>query len=236
MNKATLLTLPSLLAALLTPVLSCGEDFLLYTPKPAEGDQAPASPDQGVLVRRVTVKRGDTLANLSRKYIGRGSWFPQVLLFNSIKNPDLIYIGDKLLVPVPPGKAAATEKKGTPERKHAKGKKRHAKNRHKAVTKPEAVVSGIAKPEAAKPEASKPETVKPETIKRKSSRSAKARERHVGSGEQESFLQAKLAYMKGDYQKSLALFTEFLRKYPHSTSSADASLYRADCLLHLSGQ
>ena len=231
MNKATLLTLPSLLAALLTPVLSCGEDFLLYTPKPAEGDKAPASPDQGVLVRRITVKRGDTLADLSRKYIGRGSWFPQVLLFNSIKNPDLIYIGDKLLVPVPPGKAAAAEKKGAPERKHAKGKKHHAKKRHKAVTKTEKVESGIARPEAAKPE-----TIKPETIKRKASRSAKARRRHVASGEQESFLQAKLAYMKGDYQKSLALFTEFLGKYPHSTSTPDASLYRADCLMHLSGQ
>ena len=67
MNKATLLTLPGLVAMLLTPVLSCGEDFFLYTPKPAPGDQVPASPDQGVLVRSVTIKRGDTLTHLSKE-------------------------------------------------------------------------------------------------------------------------------------------------------------------------
>ena len=230
MNKATLLTLPCLLATLLTPVLSCGEDFLLYTPKPAEGGQAPASPDQGIMVRSLTVKRGDTLAKLSKKYIGRASWYPQVLLFNSIKNPDLIITGDKLLVPVPSGQAAASEQKGTPEKKHAKGKRHHGRRRaaprHRGVAKTEAVGQG-----AAQPETSQRETVRPETAKPKKSQKLAAT-----SKEQESYLQAKLAYLAGDYQKSLTLFTEYLRKYPNSAAAADASLYRADCLMHLSGQ
>jgi len=260
MNKATLLTLPCLLATLLTPVLSCAEELLLYTPKPAEGDQAPASPDQGILVRSITIKRGDTLANLSHKYIGRGSWFPQVLLFNNIKNPDLIITGDKLLVPVPSGQSAASEPKAAPGRKYAKGKKRHgarrAKTQHRGAAKPETVepataAPGAPAPETLKRESVKPETIKPETAKRESvktetgkrkitksatGKKKKSQLRSASSAEQESFLQAKLAYLAGDYQKSLALFTEFLHKFPQSSSSADAALYRADCLLHLSGQ
>jgi LysM repeat protein len=235
MNKATLLTLPCLLATLLTPVLSCGEDFLLYTPKPSEGGQAPASPDQGIMVRSLTVKRGDTLAKLSKKYLGRASWFPQVLLFNSIKNPDLIITGDKLLVPVPSGQAAASEQKGTPEKKHAKGKRHHgghrAAARHRGVAKSEAAEPEAAQPEALRREPVQSEAAKPETVKSK-----KSQQRAGTSKEQENYLQAKRAYLAGDYQKSLSLFTEYLRKYPNSAVSADASLYRADCLMHLSGQ
>lgn len=143
MKKSTLVTLPCLLATLLTADLARG-DFLLYEPKPAAGDQVPASPDQGVLVRTVTVKRGDTLANIARKHIGRAGWFSQVLLFNSIKNPDLIYVGDKLLVPVPPGRAAVGKAKAASVRKHAGGQKRHGARR--------AVVRrlGAAKPEASR--------------------------------------------------------------------------------------
>jgi TolA-binding protein len=208
MNKATLLTLPFLVATLITPALSRGEDFLLYAPKPASGEQAPTSPDQGVMVRSVIVKRGDTLKNLSRKYIGVASWFPQVLLFNTIKNPDLIHPGDKLLVPVPPAKAAAVKsaaEKAAPVKKHARGEKRHSA-RHKAVRH-----KGAAQAEKPQLRAATPD-------------------------EQGSYQQAKRAYLNGDYQKSLDLFTAFLRKYPRSAYSADAALYRADCYLRLAGE
>jgi LysM repeat protein len=265
MNKATLLTLPCLLTTLLTPVLSYGEDFLLYTPKPAEKGQLPASPDEGILVRSITVKRGDTLSNISHKYIGRASWYPQVLLFNSIENPDLIYTGDKLLVPVPSEQAAAAEKKA--EKKHLKGEKRHgvrhrAAVRHKAVAQPEAEQPEAAKPETAKPqtakrkaakpvtlpretvhpEAARPMTVKPEAAKQKPVKPEVSRVvrpqivRPVATDEQGSYQQAKLAYLKGDYQTALELFTQFRSKYPGSTFSADVALYQADCLLHLSGE
>ena len=232
MNKATLLTLPSLFATLLTPVLSSGEDFLLYTPKPAEAGQAPASPDQGILVRTVTIKRGDTLGDLSRKYIGRGSWYPQVLLFNNIKNPDLIITGDKLLVPVPAGQAATMEKKGAPERKHAKGKRHRGKRAaHRVAAKPETTETGAAQPKSSKRETFKRGTGKSQVAKSKTSSLQPG-----ASVEQENYLQAKLAYISGDYQKSLTLFTQYLRKYPQSASAADAALYRADCMLHLAGQ
>jgi LysM repeat protein len=230
MKKATLLTLPCLFAALLTPVLCCGEDFLLYTPKPAEGGPAPATPDKGILVKSVTIKEGDTLANLSRKYLGRGSWFPQVLLFNSIKNPDLIITGDKLLVPVAAEKAAAPGKKAHAARKHSKVEKRHTTRRRSAarrpsVSRPEAVQSMIpAKTPDLK--AAKPVAVRPERIP----------VRPATPDELGSFRLAKQAYLSGEYARSLQLFTAFLRKYPNSPSSADAALYRADSLLRLSGE
>jgi hypothetical protein len=271
MNKATLLTLPCLLTMLLAPVHSYGEEFLLYTPKPAEKDQLPASPDEGILVRSVTVKHGDTLSKLSHKYIGRASWYPQVLLFNSIENPDLIYTGDKLLVPVPSEQAAATEKKGAPEKKHPKVEKRGARHRaavrHKAAAQPEAAQPEGVKPETAKPgtvksqtakrkaakpvalpretvkpEAAKPVTVKPEAVKQKPLKPEFSRVvrpvivRPVATDEQGSYQQAKLAYLKGDYQTAFELFTQFRSKYPGSTFSADVALYQADCLLHLSGE
>ena len=229
MNKATLLTLPCLFGALLTPVLSPGEDFFLYTPKPAAGDQVPASPDQGVLVRKITVKRGDTLANLSRKYIGRGSWFPQVLLFNNIKNPDLIYTGDKLLVPVP--EKSATGKRVQSQKKHAKGEKRHGARRRAAARH-----KGISKTKTAGPVSSKPENAKPVTAKQVTARSQGTRALPVTASEQVRYQQAKIAYLKGDYQKALDLFTDFRREFPGSKFSADVALYQADCLLHLSGE
>lgn len=127
MNSARLLLLSCLLAALAS-VPSNGQEFLLYTPKPSAGEQAPTSPAEGVLVKRVTVKRGDTLAKLSKRYLGGASRFQRVLVFNSIKNPDLIYPGDELLVPVPAGhkvfgKAAAKgEKRPVARRSPPRGK------------------------------------------------------------------------------------------------------------------
>ena len=134
MKHAKLLTLFCLIAVLVAPSLSMGEEFLLYEPKPAEGDKVPASPDRGVLVRRVTVQRGDTLKHLSKKHIGVASYFPQVLLFNTIKNPDLIHPGEKLLIPVRAGHAepAASVKKS------AKAKKSHVARRHSLRHKPSA--------------------------------------------------------------------------------------------------
>jgi LysM repeat protein len=180
------------------PAASWGEEFLLYTPKQAAGDQVPAAPDQGVLVRKITVKRGDTLRNLSREHLGVASWFPQVLLFNSIKNPDLIHPGEKLLVPVPAGHAISVKKSARVKRHHVA--KRPSSLRKSAINQ-----------------------VKPET-------------RAAMPEEPETYQRAKRAYLNGDYQKALGLFGQFLRKHPQSSFAADASLYRADCLLRLSGE
>lgn len=204
MKRRSLLTHCALLLLLACPAVSGGEDYLLYTPKPAAGDQVPASPDQGVLVHSVTVKRGDTLKKLSRKHIGVGSYFPQVLVFNTVKNPDLIHPGDKLFFPVRPGHTASskTTSEKKPEKKQRK--QRHAARRHAHAPKGAVEQASSAAP--------------------------------ATHDEQETYHRARRAYLLGDCQKALDLFDSFLRRFPNSKLAPDASLYRADCLLRLSGQ
>ena len=76
-----------------------GQQYLLYTPQPAPSGQKTPSQD-GILVQEIEIKKGDTLYALSRKFSGRGMYYPQILLFNSIKNPNLIYAGNILKIPV----------------------------------------------------------------------------------------------------------------------------------------
>jgi len=63
-----------------------------------------------VPVQEVKVQTGDTLSGLSRKFSGRGSYFPQILLLNEIKNPDKIYTGDTLKLPVATANAPKSKK------------------------------------------------------------------------------------------------------------------------------
>ncbi len=81
-----------------SPPAMAGE-YLLYQPNPAESE-VPPFPGKGVLVKKIIIKRGDTLSALSRQFSGKGSYFPQILLFNKIRNPNLIYAGKELLVPL----------------------------------------------------------------------------------------------------------------------------------------
>ena len=87
-----------------------GEQYYLYSPKPA-GPEEQGQGKEGVLVREVPVEKGDTLSGISRRFSGHGSYYPQILLFNDVKNPNLIYAGSTLRVPV--GKGAASETSGT---------------------------------------------------------------------------------------------------------------------------
>jgi LysM repeat protein len=84
------------------------DEYHLYRPEKVQSKNIPL-PGDGVLTRTIVIRKGDTLSSLSRRYGGRGSFFPQILLFNRIKNPDLIYAGDLLRVPV-------TELEGSPGR------------------------------------------------------------------------------------------------------------------------
>lgn len=204
MARHDLLIVTSLLALSVAGALPCrGEEMLLYAPKPAAGEQAPADPKDGVLVTTVTVKRGDTLKNISKKHIGVAGWFPQVLVFNTIKNPDLIHPGDKLLVPVRPGKSPSVQAPASRRASHRAAS--HVKHRatHRAKS-----AAGHAR-----------QVTKP-----------------AQTGETESFHQARKAYLDRNYQMALELFSSFLKKFPRSGYAADASLYRADCYLHLSGE
>jgi TolA-binding protein len=75
------------------------DEYTLYKGQKASSGTLPA-PGDGVLTKTITIREGDTLSGLSRQYSGRGSFFPQILLFNRIENPDLIYAGKTLRVPI----------------------------------------------------------------------------------------------------------------------------------------
>lgn len=95
-----------LIAGLALP--AWGQNYFLYAPQPAASGQKPAA--QEVLVQEIEIQKGDTLYGLSRKYSGKGMYYPQILLFNSIANPNLIYPGKTLKVPVSHHDAGKSER------------------------------------------------------------------------------------------------------------------------------
>jgi len=104
-----------------------GEQQYLYSPKPA-GPEEQGQGKEGILVREVPVEKGDTLSGISRRFSGHGSYYPQILLFNDLKNPNLIYAGSTLRVPVGKGSAEETPAAGTAPSAGKKAK-RHAGNK-----------------------------------------------------------------------------------------------------------
>ena len=87
-------TIP-LLALLLCGGSSSWATDYLYTPQPVTSEAG-----EGVLVREVTVKKGNTLSGISKQYSGRGYYYPQILLFNTISNPHRIHPGQVVRVPI----------------------------------------------------------------------------------------------------------------------------------------
>ena len=49
--------------------------------------------------RYYTVVRGDTLWAIAKRYYGNGNQYPRIAKANNISNPDIIHVGQKLLIP-----------------------------------------------------------------------------------------------------------------------------------------
>lgn len=49
--------------------------------------------------RYYTVVRGDTLWGIAKRYYGNGNQYPRIAKANNIANPDIIHVGQKLLIP-----------------------------------------------------------------------------------------------------------------------------------------
>lgn len=80
-------------------VSAWADEYFQYLPSSLETETTLPGED-GILVKKITIRRGDTLSNLSRHYAGRGYYYPQILLFNKISDPNRIFAGRELLVPV----------------------------------------------------------------------------------------------------------------------------------------
>lgn len=96
-----------LLLTIVPPVWA--QQFFIYSPKPVPQEEA-KQPKDGILVRSVPVQNGDSLYSIAQKIIGRGMYYPQILLFNDIKSPNDIRPGDTIKVPVPKERPIAEDK------------------------------------------------------------------------------------------------------------------------------
>lgn len=211
-----------LLLVSLLPAVAESSEYTLFSPRPMEGEPTMPARGEGLLVRRITIKPGDTLSKLSMDFNGKASYYPQILLLNDIKNPHLIFAGRELLVPIINQESLA-------------GKTAPAKTGLQPVSKES--TSKAEQPEKTAAKAAVP------AEKSRAKRAGKAvQQSQPGTGqtddkgEQDSYATAFSAYRKNNYQKSLALFSRFLEQYPSSSHAPEASFYKAESLLKLSGQ
>lgn len=231
MNGTLRLVASSLVLSLASLAPASGAEYLRYAPETSDGRPL-AGPDEGVLVKRITIEKGDTLYSLSRKYSGKGTYFSQILLFNEIVNPDLIYAGKGLLVPLPSGHGEGV---APPARRAGLAVKRKSDSKRQPVTPvetkaPKGTKKVVKVPESApRPapvlEAPALKPVSPPPAIRKGE-----------DTEQTLFEKGVSAYKSGQYQQSLDAFDRFLARYPASPLVPDATLYRADALMKMAGQ
>lgn len=230
-----------------------GEDYFIYAPKmiTETKDGIPPLGKEELLVKEVQIKWGDTLSGISRRYSGRGSYFPQILLFNEIKNPDLIYAGSTLKVPV--GKTPhATEavRPAKPEKKRAVKKKPLPKRKQVEQHKPEQSLGNKQQDGGIKQERIRTEdreTQKPVRPERETapfvapapesprSNAPQPISPNISRREKLLFDQAMNSYKNNDCTRAVELFDRFVTEHDTSPLAAEASLLKAECLLKLSG-
>ncbi len=200
-----------------------GQQYLLYTPEPVTAGQDSSSKD-GILVQEIEIRKGDTLYDLSRKFNGRGMYFPQILLFNSIKNPDLIYAGKLLKIPVTQKgelKSVPTEmkQKGASIKYRATGVRKTAADHTKKTIHDPASLQAKASPLSV--------DNKSVTVNEPAADAAAG---------QKLFEAAVKAYRQEDCRSALTLLDRYLADNSGSPLAADANLYKAECYLKLSAQ
>jgi len=195
------------LATLLATVAPGSTRSYLYRPEPLDGNDPVTSPRDAILVREITIEKGDTLFGLARRHIGRGIYYPQILLFNQIDNPNLIYAGRTIRIPVP----------STPP-----------------VTPPPAAVETRPLPEPVVPS---PVQTKPHAAAAKPAPEPPAASPPPPSDAgPDLYASAVAAYKSGNCRTAVDLIDRYLSRFPDSPLSADLLLYRADCYLTLSGE
>jgi LysM repeat protein len=193
------------------------QQYFLYAPRPVAAEEKVEKKD-GVLVQEVQVRKGDTLSGISRKFSGRGSYYPQILLFNDVKNPDRIYPGNVLKIPV--SKMNVPKKVSVSPEQVEKGR-----DGGEAKPEPKRKATGVRQPDTADIQASK----------RAAAPQPKESPPAVASG-QKLYERAVTAYRQDDFAMALKLFDRFLVENPDSLLAADASLYKAECYLKQAGQ
>lgn len=240
-----------------------GQQYYLYEPKPVTAEEKGRVGDGGILVTEVPVRSGDTLYDISRKFSGRGMYYPQILLFNRINNPNMIHTGSTLRVPVTQGSGRSEPAPARESRLKSKGLKVTAEK----VAKPAAALPVSVPPPAAINSAAASVTdislneLKPPHDKKQKKRLYDKKGAGRGSAgdnkikapplqkkggvptppnnaatAQKLYEKAVKAYKQDDFSTAIELFDRYLMNNPGSPLAADASLYKADCYLKLSSR
>lgn len=220
-----------------------GQQYQLYVPQPVTAGQKTSS-QEGILVQEIEIQKGDTLYDLSKKFSGRGMYFPQILLFNSIKNPNLIYTGNILKVPVTQKDAhdsgrvnlkstgaPLTQKKKSPVKAEAGPNAR-------TTSLPDMKTAGTEK---IRPAASARKTAvsakkKPSPVSSAVSSTSSLALKNKSAAGQKLFDAAVKAYRHDDCSTALELLDRYLADNSGSPLAAEATLYKAECYLKLSAQ
>ena len=234
-----------------------GQQYL-YTPQPATSDQSAPSQD-GILVREITVHKGDSLYRISRQFSGHGMYFPQIILFNELKNPNLIHPGDTLRVPVSKHDAGNAEEQsgaapaGSSRRQHSSRNTRKssdAKSQSKVQQSAPVQPASSTGTDLSLNDLKTDDTGKHKT-KKAPSRSGKDQLSSVRTpaesrpaqpssatsvAGQKLFDAASKAYGNNDCRTALDLFDRYLTENAGSPLAADANLYKAECYMKMSAQ
>ena len=247
----------TLAVMLLLAVPALGQQYYLYSPVPLDREEKVQRQD-GILVREVPVQKGDTLFGLSRKFSGHGIYFSQILLFNNINDPDLIYAGDTLKVPVTRKESAGVVKRSLVAKPPSRDSRTKARPQailpragsalRSVAPQAELSIDDLKQTEDAKMPARQERakksipsdavgtvTTQPATplIVPQEQKTADSGSTAAG---QKFYERAMKAYRQDDCRTALELFDRFLVADPSSPLAADASLYKAECYLKQSNQ
>jgi LysM repeat protein len=202
------------------------QQYYLYAPTAiATGEKVQKT--EGVLVQEVSVKKGDTLYGISRTFSGHGIYYPQILLFNDLKDPNKIYPGNVLKIPV--------------SRSGVTGQVANPQLQSQILGAPSAgLVTDIPARDLKKDTAvaEKKRDLKHKAVAPAITQAKSAKQPAVvaATSEQKQFERAIKTYRQEDYRTAVELFDRFLADYPSSALAADASLYKAESYLKQSNQ
>lgn len=220
------------------------QQYLLYSPKAVNSGQ-PVDKKDGILVQELQVQRGDTLYGISRKFSGHGAYYPQIILFNDMKNPHKIYPGNVIKVPVgkqashpeapqsaAPGKPASG-KSASMELSTAQLKNSNAASKNKRLSKKKSDAKiAVSRQKRLSAEAPpKRRHTEPRILQAQPSPPPWTSSSASPTSSQKLFEQGVKAYRQENYQTAIDLFDRFLSDNPSSPLAPDASFYKAECYL-----
>lgn len=195
---------------LMLPFRGEAGEYLIHR-VPLDGSASSTVSGDEWIVQEVTIEKGTTLWKFSRNYLGKGHYYPHFLAYNDIANPNRIYEGKTLLVPV------------------AKVRDYQRRNELQGKTWSVSFI-GLALESASRAPVKKSAVRLPS--RKEQVRPESSRDRAVS--EQREFDRAKAEFEAGRYGEAARLFEGFASHHPHSGLKAEALFYAAEAQLKAS--